>query len=130
MIQLRPAWSFSIKSLNCYHPDKSMPELFSREPNLTRISVDRQMNKIPPFDSAQSVKMCKNYILTIGRLKRAFQSVCLPNREMQMNFAFVFDLKESYCIISSDFGYFEFLLFLFFVSKFLKQSIPNLRDVE
>jgi len=49
---------------------------------------------------------------------------------MQMSSAFVFDLKESYCIISSDFGYFEFSLFLFFVSKFLKQSIPNLRDVE
>lgn len=49
-----------------------MPELFSREPNLTRIWVDRQMNKIPPFDSAQSVKMCTNYFFTIyTRLKRA-----------------------------------------------------------
>jgi len=39
-------------------------------------------------------------------------------------------LNESYRIISSNLGYFEFSLFLFFVSKFLKQSIPNLRDVE
>jgi len=51
-----------------------MPELFSREPNLTRIWVDRQMNKIPPFDSAQSVKMCKNYILTIYTLSSASET--------------------------------------------------------
>lgn len=51
-----------------------MPELFSREPNLTRIWVDRQMNKIPPFDSAQSVKMCTNYFFTIYTLSSASET--------------------------------------------------------
>lgn len=82
-----------------------MPELFSREPNLTRIWVDRQMNKIPPFDSAQLVKMCTNYFFTIYTLSSASEtsltiSVFIgPGNANEFCFRFRFERKLSHHFI-------------------------------